>query len=946
MKLYRGKSKAAAVSLFLLFAMAVSLIVLPFVNAQEPLIMNVATKVVIHSVVDIDLNGGPGPFQDVELWVTYPGRTAFTYIDTYQTRSNGDLDVYSNDPPYPDVFNETGIFKLQWRLPAPATDVSNIVDVECVLEILRTSYPYIGAMPNPVGVNQEVLLHVGITQQHSGGVGYGWKDLTVTVTKPDGTTETLGPVMTDSTGGTGLVYVPAMAGNYTLVTNFPKQLYGSYTMNAATSDPITLVVQEEPIQYYPAHPLPTEYWTRPIDAQQREWSVIAGSWLDSTPMNKFAVGNDDAPDTAHILWAKPHTVGGLVGETSGQDLGQHSFEIGDAYEGKWGNRFIVAGKLYYGKYASPERYQEIVCIDLHTGEEIWTKAFPDEKEGGQTIDFCQLMYWDTYDYHGVYDYLWINYAGDYNAYDALSGDWIYTMENVPSGDMVRGPKGEILIINVNEGGGYMYQWNSSNIPALYGSTQYLSMSWGQWRPYGKTVDAQAPIDRPTTPLGLSGYNWNVSIAGRPGERSVPGGEQVIFEGDRVIGGTISNTEVRLWGLNLNASKGTIGSLLFNETWNAPAYWAEDEVTVSGFGGGWMAWDQESKVGVLWVKETREHYGFSLETGKNIWGPTEPQYYLDSIDDSASDVRCIAYGKFYCASVSGIVYCYDAQTGERLWTYEATDYYSEILWANTWWMKPVFITDGKIYVGHAEHSPIDPRPRGAPFICLNATTGEEIWRIDGAFRQTRWGGRAIIGDSIIVTQDTYDQRVYAIGKGPSATTVSAGPKVSVHGSSVLVEGMVTDTSPGTQEYSKTARFPNGVPAVADENMSDWMLYVYKQFPRPADAVGVEVVVEVLDPNNNYYEVSRTTSDASGYFGCEFTPEVPGLYKIIASFEGSGAYYGSSAETFINVEEPPQPTPPPTPTPAPMTDTYVLGIGAGAIIAIVVIGLVIILMLRKR
>jgi hypothetical protein len=130
------------------------------------------------------------------------------------------------------------------------------------------------------------------------------------------------------------------------------------------------------------------------------------------------------------------------------------------------------------------------------------------------------------------------------------------------------------------------------------------------------------------------------------------------------------------------------------------------------------------------------------------------------------------------------------------------------------------------------------------------------------------------------------------------------------------------------------------------MSDWMLYVYKQFPRPADIVGVEVVVTVMDPNDNPYEVGRVTSDASGFFHCAFTPPVPGEYTIYATFEGSGAYYGSSAETAVHVDSAPAETPPPTPTPAPMTDTYVLGIGTAAIIAIVVIGLILILMLRKR
>jgi hypothetical protein len=159
-------------------------------------------------------------------------------------------------------------------------------------------------------------------------------------------------------------------------------------------------------------------------------------------------------------------------------------------------------------------------------------------------------------------------------------------------------------------------------------------------------------------------------------------------------------------------------------------------------------------------------------------------------------------------------------------------------------------------------------------------------------------------------------------------------------------MVTDISPGTKTYAKTARFPNGVPAVADENQSDWMLYVYKQFPKPADVFGVEVVVSVLDPNNNCYEVGRATSDASGFYSVAFTPDVPGKYTIYASFEGSKAYYGSSAETAINVDSAPAATPPPTPSPAPMTDTYIMGFGIGMIIAIVVVGLLLFLLLRKR
>jgi hypothetical protein len=130
------------------------------------------------------------------------------------------------------------------------------------------------------------------------------------------------------------------------------------------------------------------------------------------------------------------------------------------------------------------------------------------------------------------------------------------------------------------------------------------------------------------------------------------------------------------------------------------------------------------------------------------------------------------------------------------------------------------------------------------------------------------------------------------------------------------------------------------------MSDWMLYVYKQFERPADVIGVEVVVTVMDPNNNPYEVGRATSDSNGYYSVVFTPPVPGKYTVYASFEGSKAYYGSSAETFINVEDAPAETPPPTPTPAPMTDTYVLGIGSAILIAVIIGFVVLILIFRKR
>jgi hypothetical protein len=163
---------------------------------------------------------------------------------------------------------------------------------------------------------------------------------------------------------------------------------------------------------------------------------------------------------------------------------------------------------------------------------------------------------------------------------------------------------------------------------------------------------------------------------------------------------------------------------------------------------------------------------------------------------------------------------------------------------------------------------------------------------------------------------------------------------------MVKGTVMDIAAGTQQNEQAARFPDGVPAVSDASMRDWMEYVYMQKPRPANATGVEVTLSVLDPNNNYYEIGTVTSDSTGMYKLLWEPLVPGEYTVIATFAGSEGYWPSYAETAIGVLEAPAATPAPTPTPAPLTDTYVAGFGIGIIIAVVAVGVVIVIFLRRK
>ena len=106
------------------------------------------------------------------------------------------------------------------------------------------------------------------------------------------------------------------------------------------------------------------------------------------------------------------------------------------------------------------------------------------------------------------------------------------------------------------------------------------------------------------------------------------------------------------------------------------------------------------------------------------------------------------------------------------------------------------------------------------------------------------------------------RIYAMGKGPSKTTVTAPNLGAAPGQSVLIAGKVTDISPGTTDARIALRFPNGVPAVSDASQSQYMLYVYKQFEMPTNATGVPVTISVVDANGNFREIGTTTSDSSG------------------------------------------------------------------------------------
>src|SRR5665648_1295486 len=156
----------------------------------------------------------------------------------------------------------------------------------------------------------------------------------------------------------------------------------------------------------------------------------------------------------------------------------------------------------------------------------------------------------------------------------------------------------------------------------------------------------------------------------------------------------------------------------------------------------------------------------------------------------------------------------------------------------------------------------------------------------------------------------------------------------------------DISAGSQQEEQAARFPNGLPCISEESQQAWMEYVYMQQPRPNNATGVPVQINVMDSNGNYRNIGMTTSDDSGMFTFTWKPDISGDYIVYASFAGSESYYAASAETSFHASEMESTPSATTSTTQTAVDTYFVPAVIGIILAIIIGFAITILVLKKR
>ena len=831
------------------------------------------------------------------------------------------------------------------------------------------TYAYIIPGTNPIGVGQPVNIIMWLDTVIGGA--YPTNDIrfhnyNLTITKPDGTTEThIFDVIQDTTSSQSYSFTPSTVGDYTLTFTFPGQtytwttplpsFYGPPTPNTYTNDTYlpssastTLTVQQEPITAIDSYPLPVDYWTRPIYGENPYWYSVSSNWLGTsspqlTTSNGFKLYVSDGvgSQTNHIMWTKPLQSGGVVGGTDVAITGDTYFD-GTAYSMRFVNPIIMDGMLYYtepistfGATSGPTD-----CVNLRTGELIWSRADVPALSFGYIYDMHSI------NYDGVQPPILVAVSGTtWHGYDADTGNWVFNVTNVPSGTNAMGPSGEYLIYVLSNTGTasnphyYLAEWNSSKL----GSLDYASQETGA---ISGTVDGSAS----------SCYDWNVSIPSLNTMTSTPsiltaysGDIMLCLEGSLPAGyaaltfASPSQTPYTYFAINLNASKGTVGSVLWSNTLNPPA----GNVTVTQGGV-----DPVSRVFLEGYNELRQWVGYSLDTGAKLWGPTESQGALDYYGTPGNQaVSCqMAYGKAYSSEFSGIIYCYDVKTGDLLWTYgngASGNSTNSGLYTGEG-NYPTAITaigNGIIYTISTEHTVTTPIYKGALARAINATDGTEIWTLSGYTSEFVYQCYAM-ADGYNTWFNGYDNQIYAVGKGPSTTTVTAPDAGLSPGQSVVIRGTVTDISAGTKQDAQAADFPNGVPVASDASMTDWMGYVYQQKPLPTNFTGVDVTINVVDANGNSRTIGTATTDANGAYSLSWMPDISGDYKVIAKFAGTQGYWQSHSETSFKVDAAvATPTPQPTQGPS-LADTYILPGVAAIIIVIVIIGALIMLMLRKR
>ena len=814
--------------------------------------------------------------------------------------------------------------------PLPAGVTANVT----VPDVARMS---IG--PNPVGLGQPIT--VNIWTSPAPGASRARTGYTVTITKPDKTKEVIGPINSYVADGTSwFTYVVGQVGTWSLkfdapgdyypagrylngvlMTNGSGTLYDSAYYIPCSTPEQSLIVQQDMVASWPTSPLPTDYWTRPVIANFREWSSIMGDYpwygpggganwpADTNPYSSSRysfIPYVQGPTSAHIVWRRLGIISGIIGGDVGREsIGGTGGGIqtlpnpgtptivynGRCYQTITKQLPVLVNGTYYNQ---PTSVWE--CYDLRTGQVFWdiqgvtAPSVIETTEGNKAVLGGEAQATTTVALLSLSG----NRMIKYNPFTGAVTTNV-TIDPLTSATYYKnGYALSVQTINATTGQYRLIDWSTTGTSTNFTTRIASNITW-PWNSIPTTID------------------FNVGIAAL------------------VTGITQSNARV---SINVQGASLTTGQLLWNSTvkdewqYSGSCQVADHgKVAVLSSTGHWLAWD--------------------LYTGNLAWTGQEMDYPWGASAFGAYAVQS-AYGMFYWEAYDGI-YAYNWTNGKIVWHFESpaaypydSNYYDNGTAQNPF-DEGAMVAGGMIYSYNNEHSAISPIARGWKIFCVNATTGVGIWNV------TTPGNCGPISDGYMVADSFYDGYMYVFGKGRSETSIAAPLTAITKGQSCVITGTVTDHSPGdlgsfSNPTARTDR-PSMIPCVSHESMQTYMDYLYMQIPIPSGytVTGVPVSIDAIDPNGNFVHVADVTSDVSGTFSYLWKPDMVGKYSVTATFAGDGSYSSSFAETAVGVTDVPASLPP-VEIPAQVDNTMLLyGLMVLVVIAIL-IGIV--ALLRKR
>jgi hypothetical protein len=846
------------------------------------------------------------------------------------------------------------------------------------------SYAFIAAEPNPVGKDQPVLVNCWVADplpSATTGIGQFRTGYKVTITKPDTTVDTKSSLKPDYIGGAYFYYTPTMVGQYTFnftyagetiyyqwdnVNNKPLNPQNNFTASPASYVEV-LTVQEQPVQTVFQVPYPDNYWTRPIYGQNYWWSEISSNWLmaawNSTARafdNNYAfVPEGKLANSGHILWTKPMTFGGLAGGL----FNNIPYYSGMSYEMYYQPPIIVGGRIYYTTIEAGEPRGEggpfsnlgTACVDLNTGETLFTIP-------NATMSYGQVMNFAGPNQAGTFAYLWSSSGSGASAlmtlYDPWTGNKIISIGNLTSGVTTFGKNGEIIIYNLaynTTAASYQLTlWNSTRCIESYQTTGTGTTSQDYaWRPFTTYSAALAPIN------GYRGIQWQVNvsaIAPSSFANYTLGSNYGSYDGENILAYQaaanrgVTNITSTI-GLNITAFNMKTGAVAY-QTQIAPA--PDMPNALHGIAAFENIWEFNGHL-YSFNHYTLQWVAYDTKTGDVMWVAPPLKNSYGYFSQAASLIE--AYGLTITAGFDGWAYGYNTTTGHVEWEFYAGDSGLLTPYGHGTFYDGVTVCDGKIILLPNEHgSGVLPLYQNLTTFVLDARTGKLVWSILGYFE------KPALADGILTSHNNYDNQIYAFGKGPSQTTVEA-PLTAVNpGSSFIIQGSVTDQSVGAIAQAKIIG-AKSIPVVSGADQSRYMEYLYMQQAYPIDAKGVPVQLTAYDSNGASQTLGQATTDLTGTFAIAWTPNTAGMYTIVATFEGSGSYWGSYSETHVVVQSAPSgspsvPTPPtsptetpsasptaPTPPPGGLSATELYLIAVAIVVIIIVVAVAVILRRRK-